>query len=175
MVGNTFWCNWGGMSEPRDGMEDWVCVCVGGGGGWREGGSAWNLWIKNFGYGFHMEIVQGICRSAQWQIDGQFGQSDNRNIHATVIYMQWQWIWQRTPETKSYIQWSISDKTRVFHLFDVCSAVVVFLFLVGLWFTEAILNGPNLNPKLNLAAPTIGYSVSFCVSRWLAQQDTVDG
>jgi len=27
------------------------------------------------------------------------------------------------------------------------SAVVVFLFLAGLWFTEAIINGPNFHPK----------------------------
>jgi len=44
------------------------------------------------------------------------------------------------------------------------SAVVVFLFLAGLWFTGAIINGPNFHPKLTLAAPTIGYSVSCCVS-----------
>jgi len=37
------------------------------------------------------------------------------------------------------------------------SAVVVFLFLAGLWFTGAIINGPNFHPKLSLAAPTIGY------------------
>jgi len=37
------------------------------------------------------------------------------------------------------------------------SAVVVFLFLAGLWFTGAIINGPNSHPKLTLAAPTIGY------------------
>jgi len=36
------------------------------------------------------------------------------------------------------------------------SAAVVFLFLAGLWFTEAIINGPNFHPKLTLAAPTIG-------------------
>jgi len=45
-----------------------------------------------------------------------------------------------------------------------CSAVVVFLFLAGLWFTEAIINGPNFHPKLTLVAPAIGYSVSCCVS-----------
>jgi len=44
------------------------------------------------------------------------------------------------------------------------SAVVIFLFLAGLWFTEAIINGPNFHPKLTLAAPTICYSVSSCVS-----------
>jgi len=45
------------------------------------------------------------------------------------------------------------------------SAVVVFLFLAGLWFTGAGINGPNFHPKLTLAAPTIiGYSVSCCVS-----------
>jgi len=38
------------------------------------------------------------------------------------------------------------------------SAVVVFLFMAGLWFTEAIINGPNSHTKLTLAAPTIGYS-----------------
>jgi len=43
---------------------------------------------------------------------------------------------------------------------DLLSAVVVFLFLAGLWFTEANINGPNFHPKLTLAAPTIGYSVS---------------
>jgi len=37
------------------------------------------------------------------------------------------------------------------------SAVVVFLFLAGLWFTGAIINGPNSHPKLTLAAPTISY------------------
>jgi len=41
----------------------------------------------------------------------------------------------------------------------VISAVVVFLFLTGLWCTEAIINGPNFQPKLILAAPTIGYSL----------------
>jgi len=46
---------------------------------------------------------------------------------------------------------------------DSTSAVVVFLFLAGQWFTEAILNGPNFHQKLTLVAPTIGYSVSFCV------------
>jgi len=55
------------------------------------------------------------------------------------------------------------------------SAVVVFLFLAGLWFTGAIRNGPNFPPKLTLAAPTRGYSVSCCVSCWLAQQDSNDG
>jgi len=55
------------------------------------------------------------------------------------------------------------------------SAVVVFLFLAGLKFTGAIINGPNFYPKLPLAAPTIGYSVSCCVSCWQAQQDSVDG
>jgi len=39
----------------------------------------------------------------------------------------------------------------------VFSAVVVFLFLAGLWFTGAIINGQNFHPKLTLAAPTIGY------------------
>jgi len=37
------------------------------------------------------------------------------------------------------------------------SAVVVFLFLAGLWFTGANMNGPNFHPKLTLAAQTIGY------------------
>jgi len=37
------------------------------------------------------------------------------------------------------------------------SAVVVFLFLAGLWFTESIKIGPNFHQKLTLAAPTIGY------------------
>jgi len=55
------------------------------------------------------------------------------------------------------------------------AAAVVFLFLAGLWFTEANINGPNFHPKLTLAAPTIGYSVSCCVSCCLAQQDSVDG
>jgi len=32
----------------------------------------------------------------------------------------------------------------------VISAVVVFLFLAGLWFTVAIVNGPNFHPKLTL-------------------------
>jgi len=36
-------------------------------------------------------------------------------------------------------------------------AVVVFWVLAGLWFTEAIINGPNFHPKWTLAAPTIGY------------------
>jgi len=44
------------------------------------------------------------------------------------------------------------------------SALVVFLFLAGLWFTGASINGPNFHPKWNLAAPTLGYSVSCCVS-----------
>jgi len=43
-------------------------------------------------------------------------------------------------------------------------AVVVFLFLAALWFTESIINGPNFHPKSTLAAPTIYYSVSCCVS-----------
>jgi len=42
----------------------------------------------------------------------------------------------------------------------ISSAVVVFLFLAGLWFTEANINGPNFHPQLTWAAPTIGYSVS---------------
>jgi len=51
-------------------------------------------------------------------------------------------------------------------LFNVAyiSAVVVFLFLAGLWITGANINGPNFHPKLTLAAPTIGYSVSCCIS-----------
>jgi len=53
--------------------------------------------------------------------------------------------------------------------------VVVFLFLAGLWFIGAIINGPNFHPNLTLEAPTIGYSISCCVSCWLAQQDSVDG
>jgi len=57
----------------------------------------------------------------------------------------------------------------------IISAVVVFLFLAGLWFTEAIINGPNFHPKLTLGAPTTGYSVSCYISCWLAQQDYVDG
>jgi len=47
------------------------------------------------------------------------------------------------------------------------SAVVVFLFMAGLWFTGAIINGPNFHPKLTLAAPTIyrpSIGVSCCVS-----------
>jgi len=40
---------------------------------------------------------------------------------------------------------------------DSHAAVVVFLFLAGLWFTGAIINGPNFQPKLTLVAPTIGY------------------
>jgi len=38
---------------------------------------------------------------------------------------------------------------------ETLSAVVVFLFLAGLWFTEAIINGPNFHPKWTFAAPTI--------------------
>jgi len=30
------------------------------------------------------------------------------------------------------------------------SAVFVFLFLAGLWFTEAIISSPNFHPKLTL-------------------------
>jgi len=46
------------------------------------------------------------------------------------------------------------------YLFNsVPSAVVVFLFLAGLWFTGAIINGPNFHPKFNLAAPTIATGV----------------
>jgi len=37
------------------------------------------------------------------------------------------------------------------------SAVVVFLFLAGLWFTRAIINGANFHLKLIFAPPTIGY------------------
>jgi len=40
------------------------------------------------------------------------------------------------------------------------SAVVVFLFLAGLSFTEANINSSNFHAILTLAAPTIGYSVS---------------
>jgi len=58
---------------------------------------------------------------------------------------------------------------------DVVSVLVVFLFLAGLWFTEAIINGPNFHPKLTLVAPTIGYSVSCCISCGLAQQNFVRG
>jgi len=35
------------------------------------------------------------------------------------------------------------------------SAVVVFLFLAGLWFAGAIINGPNFHPNFTLAATTI--------------------
>jgi len=35
------------------------------------------------------------------------------------------------------------------------SAVVVFLFLAGLWFTGDNKNGPNVHLQLTLAAPTI--------------------
>jgi len=42
-------------------------------------------------------------------------------------------------------------------LYTTASAVVVFWFLAGMWFTVAIINGPNFHPKLTLAAPTIGY------------------
>jgi len=35
------------------------------------------------------------------------------------------------------------------------SAVVVFLFLAGLWFTGAIINGPNFLPQFALTAQTI--------------------
>jgi len=45
----------------------------------------------------------------------------------------------------------------VLQALPIASAVVVFLFLVGLWFTGAIINGPNFHPMLTLAAPTIGY------------------
>jgi len=56
-------------------------------------------------------------------------------------------------------------KTHIYNIYIyTCSAVVVFLFLAGLWFTKAIINGSNFHPKLTLAAPTIGYSVSCCVS-----------
>jgi len=34
------------------------------------------------------------------------------------------------------------------------SAVVVFMFLAGLWFTEAIINGPNFHPTLTLGHDT---------------------
>jgi len=54
------------------------------------------------------------------------------------------------------------------------STVVVFLFLAGLWFTGAIINGPHFHPKLTLAAPTIGYCVSCCISCWLTRQDSID-
>jgi len=46
----------------------------------------------------------------------------------------------------------------------ICISVVVFLFLAGLWFTGGIINGPNFQPKLTLAAPTIGYSRSLVAS-----------
>jgi len=86
-----------------------------------------------------------------------------------------------------YHQWSVARRehqpaspkmffmTYISVIEVVGSAVVVFLFLAGLWFTEANINGPSFQPKLTLAAPTIGYSVSWCVSCWLAQQDSVDG
>jgi len=70
--------------------------------------------------------------------------------------------------TNNYLHLIVKYKSVMY------SAVVVFLFLAGLWFTEAIINGPNFYPKLTLAAPTIGYSVSCCVSCWLAQQESVD-
>jgi len=37
------------------------------------------------------------------------------------------------------------------------SAIVVVLFLAGLWFTGAIIHGPNFHRKLTLVAPTIAY------------------
>jgi len=61
-------------------------------------------------------------------------------------------------------------------LYTIGSAVVVFLFLAGLWFIGAIINGPNFHPKLTLGGnynyklqllggnTTIGYSVSCCIS-----------
>jgi len=60
--------------------------------------------------------------------------------------------------------WFFHSATTALVTTTVTSAVVVFLFLAGLWFTEAILNGPNFHPKLNLVAPTIGYSISCCFS-----------
>jgi len=37
------------------------------------------------------------------------------------------------------------------------SALVIFLYLAGLWCTKANINGPCFHPKFTLAAQTIGY------------------
>jgi len=44
------------------------------------------------------------------------------------------------------------------------SAVVVFLFLAGLWFSEAVINGPNFHPKSTLAAPPLAATASHVAS-----------
>jgi len=69
-------------------------------------------------------------------------------------------------EVKNILTIIFSDPENVYghNRLPLSSAVVVFLFLAGLWFTEANINSPNFHPKLTLAAPTIGYSVSLCVS-----------
>jgi len=36
-------------------------------------------------------------------------------------------------------------------------AVVVFLFLAGLWLRRAIINGPDFHPKFTMAVSTISY------------------
>jgi len=82
---------------------------------------------------------------------------------------------QRTADSIAYLPARLSYSGGLVISVAFMSAVVVFLFLTGLWFTEANINGPNFHPKLTLAAPTIGYSVSCCASCLLAQQDSVDG
>jgi len=48
------------------------------------------------------------------------------------------------------------DALLYFFYFLYNSIIVVFLFLAGLWFTGAIINGPNFPPWLLLEVSTIG-------------------
>jgi len=59
----------------------------------------------------------------------------------------------------SATMWTVEEMIRQLniHSLGTASAVVVLLFLAGLWFTGAIINGPNFYQKLTLEAPTIGY------------------
>jgi len=58
------------------------------------------------------------------------------------------------------------------HVVCMCSAVVIFLFLAGLWSTGANTNSPNFHPKLTLAAPTIGYMLRLMLTdpAWLCSR-----
>jgi len=57
----------------------------------------------------------------------------------------------------------------------VSSAVAVLLFLAGLWFTRAIINGPNFLPKVDFGGPS--YRIQGLMLRLMltGQQDSVDG
>jgi len=46
----------------------------------------------------------------------------------------------------------------------ICSTVVVFLFLAGLWFTGANINGPNFHPKFAFGGPNYSLQASHVAS-----------